>query len=204
MRALSPAMRMSQSSVRSKDPPMVQPFMATMMGAGMLKNCWVPRWPRSMKSRLLMSSVRTPIWLVSRPEEKDLPSPRQMMARTSGFWWSSARQFQSRASISSLAALCFSGRLLDMMATLPSYSRVISSLLMGSSLSGGSVAATTYPERTYSVSLLRGTRCRLSEPPGLVASGEDWRGQGMASQRIFGEEELRVAGLRSVDAWMKP
>ena len=55
-----------------------------MIGAGMVKNIWDGRWPRSMNSRSEMSSVRRPSWSVSRPDENDLPSPRQTMARTSG------------------------------------------------------------------------------------------------------------------------
>jgi hypothetical protein len=31
-----------------------------------------------------MFSTRTPFWVVSRPEEKDLPSPRQTMVRSAG------------------------------------------------------------------------------------------------------------------------
>ena len=37
MRVLSAAIRMSQSRARSKDPPITQPFIATRIGAGMLK-----------------------------------------------------------------------------------------------------------------------------------------------------------------------
>ena len=60
MRALSPAMRMSQSSARSKEPPITQPLSAATIGQGIVKNCCVPLWPRSMNSRSVMSSVRTP------------------------------------------------------------------------------------------------------------------------------------------------
>jgi hypothetical protein len=88
-------MRMSQSSARSNEPPMVQPFIATMIGAGMLKKAWVPRCPRSMKSKSEMSSLRTPSSLVSRPDEKLLPSPRQTMARTSSHVCSSASRSKS-------------------------------------------------------------------------------------------------------------
>ena len=45
-RAPSAAMRMSQSSARWNEPPIAQPWMATMIGASMSKICRMPRWPR--------------------------------------------------------------------------------------------------------------------------------------------------------------
>jgi hypothetical protein len=125
MRALSPAIRRSHKSARSNEPPITQPFSATTIGAGIVKNICVPAWPRSMKSRLPMSSVRTPSWVVSRPDENDLPLPRQTIARTSSRRCSSASACQSCASIASFAALCLSGRLLLRIATDPSYSSVM-------------------------------------------------------------------------------
>src|SRR4051812_36870339 len=59
----------------------------------------------------------------SRPDDHDLPSPRQTTARMSGRPLSSARMAQSWASMSSSKALCFSTLLLVMTAMDPLYSR---------------------------------------------------------------------------------
>src|SRR5690606_24725465 len=75
-------------------------------------------------SRSVRSSVRTPSSLVSRPDENDFPLPRHTMQRRPGRACSSASSSHRRASISSLAALCFSGRLFERTATGPSYSSV--------------------------------------------------------------------------------
>src|SRR5437588_5621004 len=61
----------------------------------------------------------------SRPDDHDLPSARQITARTSGRCLSSPRMSKSRASMSSSKALCLSGLLLVMTATAPSISNVI-------------------------------------------------------------------------------
>ena len=75
-------MRMSHNSARSNDPPMDHPFISTMTGAGMLITVFANRWPRSINSSWLMSSVRVapPMASTSRPDENDLPLPRQLLA----------------------------------------------------------------------------------------------------------------------------
>jgi hypothetical protein len=109
MRALSLAIRRSHSNARSKLPPITQPLSAAIIGTGSVKNACVPLCPRSMNAKSLMSSVRTPSCEVSRPDENDAPSPRQITARSPGRSCSSARIANRRWSIASFAALCFSG-----------------------------------------------------------------------------------------------
>ena len=43
----------------------------------------MPRWPRRMSSWCESGTWRVPIEPTSRPDENDLPSPRQITARTS-------------------------------------------------------------------------------------------------------------------------
>ena len=52
MRAPSAATRMSASSARWNDAPMVQPCIATMIGASMSKICWMPSMPRRTQVRV--------------------------------------------------------------------------------------------------------------------------------------------------------
>ena len=149
---------------------MTQPFRAQMIGHGMVRNICVGRWPRSMNSRSEMSSTRSPIWPVSRPEEKLFPSPRQTIARRSGISWTSARTSQSRRSISSLMALCFSGRLLVMTATGPSTSRRTRS--RSASVSGGRVSVALVTRG----SVMDGSLARRS----VVGPGLERAGAGLA------------------------
>ena len=44
----------------------------------------MPRWPRVISSWWVMVSWPVPIEPTSRPDDHDLPSPRQITARTSG------------------------------------------------------------------------------------------------------------------------
>ena len=111
---------MSHSSARSNDPPSTQPFSATTTGAGIVNSIRVLSWPAWMNSRSDSPFERLPSSFVSRPDENDLPSPRHTMARTSSRSCSSVRISKNRASISSLNALCRSGRFIDTTATDPS------------------------------------------------------------------------------------
>ena len=119
-RAPSAAMRMSHSSARWNEPPMAQPWMATMIGASMSQTCWMPRWPRVMSSWWVISTWPPPMAPTSRPEDQNEPSPRQTTARTSGRSFSSARISKRARSISSSNALFLSGLSLVMTATGPS------------------------------------------------------------------------------------
>src|SRR5438270_7280959 len=124
-RASSAAMRMSHSSARWNEPPMAQPWMATMIGASMSHTCWMPRCPRAISSWWVISVLLVPMEPTSRPDDHDLPSARQITARTSDRCFSSPRMSNRRASMSSSKALCLSGLLLVMTATGPSTSNVI-------------------------------------------------------------------------------
>ena len=69
----------------------------------------MPRWPRCI-SWWCVSSVRlVPIDPTSRPDEKLLPSARQMTARTSGSAAMRPNASNSWTSMSSSKALCLSG-----------------------------------------------------------------------------------------------
>ena len=111
---------MSQSSARWKDPPIVQPLWATMIGASISQICWMPRWPRRISSWWVSSTLRLPIELTSRPDEKLLPSPRQMIARTSERSRSSENAANSSASMASSNALWAAGLSFVIVATAPS------------------------------------------------------------------------------------
>ena len=117
------AMRMSHMSARWNEPPMTHPLHATMNTASRSQSCWIPRWPRRMSSWCDMSTLRLPIDPTSRPDDHDLPSPRQITARTSGCVFSSANASQSCVSMSSSNALCLSGLLLVIVAIGPSIVR---------------------------------------------------------------------------------
>ena len=121
-RASSEQMRMSQSSARWNEPPMAQPWMATMTGASTSNSRRMPLWPRVMSWWWVSSVVFVPIADTSRPDDHEWPSPRQMTARRSGIDSSSARMSKSWASISSVNALRFSGLSLVIVAMLPSTS----------------------------------------------------------------------------------
>src|SRR3954469_19909175 len=124
-RASSAAMRMSHRSALWNEPPMAQPWMATMIGASRSQTCWMPRCPRLISSWWVISVFWTPIEPTSRPDDHDLPSARQITARTSGRCFSSPRMSNRRASMSSSKALCLSGLLLVMTATAPSIASVM-------------------------------------------------------------------------------
>src|SRR6266851_3775874 len=113
---------MSQSRARWNDPPMTHPLQATMTGASSSHSCWTPRCPRLIKSWWDSGTLIVPIEPTSRPDENDLPSPRQMMARTSGRCFNSARMSNRRTSMSSSKALCLAGLSLVITATGPSIS----------------------------------------------------------------------------------
>ena len=84
----------------------------------------MPRWPRRMSSWWLSSVFATPIDPTSRPDENDLPSPRQMIARTSVTLTQLAEDRRTAAaSISSSNALCLSGLSFVIVAMAPSTSR---------------------------------------------------------------------------------
>src|SRR6266540_4261248 len=116
-------MRRSQSSARWNDAPITHPLQATSTGASRSQSCWIPRWPRRMSSWCDSGTCIVPMELMSRPDENDLPSPRQMTTRTSDRLRSSPRMSKSRESISSSNALCLPGLSLVMVAIAPSYSR---------------------------------------------------------------------------------
>ena len=118
----SAAMRMSHSSARWNEPPMAQPWKATITGAGRSNSCWMPTWPRVISSWWDIVSWPVPIEPTSRPDDHDLPSPRQITARTSGRSFSSPRISKSRWSIASSKALCFSTLSLVIVAIGPSMS----------------------------------------------------------------------------------
>ena len=119
-RVPSAQMRMSATSERSKEPPITQPLSAHTTGTWRSRMRAKPCWPRSMNERLSMSSVRTPICSTSRPDDQLFPFAFQITARTSLFAISSSMMSRRRASISSFAALCLSGRLFVMTAIGPS------------------------------------------------------------------------------------
>src|SRR5688572_17974700 len=64
-----------------------------------------------------------PIWLTSRPDDQDLPSARQITARTDGVARSSAKISKRRPSMASSNALCFSTFALVIVAMGPSMAR---------------------------------------------------------------------------------
>ena len=72
------------SNARWKEPPITQPLHATMTGASMSHMRWMPRWPRRISSWCESGTCKVPIEPTSRPDENDLPSPRQITARMSG------------------------------------------------------------------------------------------------------------------------
>jgi hypothetical protein len=79
-----------------------------MIGAGRSNTCRIPWWPRVISSWCDIVWWPVPMEPTSRPEDQDLPSPRQITARTSGRSFSSPRISKSRPSIASSKALCFS------------------------------------------------------------------------------------------------
>src|SRR5512134_336424 len=111
-----------------------------------------------MKSKSLMSSLRTPSSLVSRPDEKELPLPRQTTARSPSRWCSSPRISNKRRSIASFAALCFSGRLLLTIAIGPSNSSSIGSALTLVLLSPAEHRRTLFGERAHRLEVVLGLR----------------------------------------------
>ena len=102
-----------------------------MIGQGMVKNIWEGRWPRSMNSRSEMSSMRRPSWSVSRPDENDLPSPRQTMARSSGMLVHLGQHLEQPPVHLVAHGVVLPGRLLVITAMGPSTSRRTRSLVLG-------------------------------------------------------------------------
>jgi hypothetical protein len=110
------------------DVALTQPLQATSTAASRSQSCWMPRMPRRISSACDSPADAPPMAATSRPDDHDVPSPRQMTARTSGRCCSSARKPHSAASISSSQALCLSGLRFVIVATAPSISSVIRSL----------------------------------------------------------------------------
>src|SRR5262245_24379596 len=129
---------MSQSSARWNDPPITQPLHATMIGASRSHTCWIPRCPRRISSWCDSSTFRLPIEPTSRPDENDLPSPRQITAWTSGCSLSSPRTSNSSRSMSSSNALCLSGLSFVIVAIGPSIVRCTRESGRGRRVYGGS------------------------------------------------------------------
>ncbi len=123
-RAPSAAMRMSQSSARWNEPPIDQPWHGDDDRRVDVEDLLdAPVAPASSARGGSVGTWPPPMAATSRPDENDLPSPRQMTARTSGRSPQLGEDLEeARGPSSSSKALCFSGLSLVMVAIGPSIS----------------------------------------------------------------------------------